>query len=140
MIENITFELCKPSILEMIVLPNTNFSRSNWAWFMLHNYLWSMKGFNLNIIWIWQKLKERKKWTYLRAFVRSQNIFWFDEFFFIFQVMTYHDALMQQLKTLLNQVQKIRSRLQQVDQIVLKVSKFMSWIFSWNLIFFFCIF
>ena len=36
--------------------------------------------------------------------------------------MTYHDALMQQLKTLLTQVEKIRSRLQQVDQVVIKVS------------------
>ena len=38
--------------------------------------------------------------------------------------MTYHDALMQQLKTLLTQVEKIRSRLQQVDQVVIKVSFF----------------
>ena len=37
-----------------------------------------------------------------------------------FEVMTYHDALMQQLKTLLSQVQKIRCRLQQVDQVVIK--------------------
>ena len=33
-------------------------------------------------------------------------------------------ALMQQLKTLLTQVEKIRSRLQQVDQVVIKVSFF----------------
>ena len=44
--------------------------------------------------------------------------------FTFFQVMTYHDALMQQLKTLLTQVEKIRSRLQQVDQVVIKVSLF----------------
>ena len=45
--------------------------------------------------------------------------------FTFFQVMTYHDALMQQLKTLLTQVEKIRSRLQQVDQVVIKVSFFL---------------
>ena len=38
-------------------------------------------------------------------------------------------ALMQQLKTLLNQVEKIRSRLQQVDQVVIKVSLF---IYFWK--------
>ena len=49
--------------------------------------------------------------------------------FTFFQVMTYHDALMQQLKTLLTQVEKIRSRLQQVDQVVIKVSLF---IYFWK--------
>ena len=51
--------------------------------------------------------------------ISKQNIL-----FTFFQVMTYHDALMQQLKTLLTQVEKIRSRLQQVDQVVIKVSFF----------------
>ena len=57
--------------------------------------------------------------------ISKQNIL-----FTFFQVMTYHDALMQQLKTLLNQVEKIRSRLQQVDQVVIKVSLFI--IFVWE--------
>ena len=39
-------------------------------------------------------------------------IFWF---FFKFQVMTYHDALMTQLTTLVAHVRRLRSRLQQVD-------------------------
>jgi vacuolar protein sorting-associated protein 54 len=38
-----------------------------------------------------------------------------------FQVMTYHDALMNQLTGLVNHVGSLRSRLQQVDNTVFKV-------------------
>ena len=37
--------------------------------------------------------------------------------------MTYHDALMNQLTTLVTHVRKLRQRLQQVDNTVYKVSK-----------------